>query len=208
MNFTKAEIMAALDPVEGEGMAGQSDFDLNPTLRPQDARALTRAAVLVPLIERPEGYTILLTRRAEGLRRQPGQIALPGGKVDPGETELQAALREAHEEVGLEPNYVEVAGQGTLYETAVGMTVRPIVGFVREGFTLTLNPDEVEAAFETPLSFVMDDVNAKMASWDAPENTRRYFWEMTYQEWRIWGMTAGILRGLFHRLHGTEIVRR
>jgi 8-oxo-dGTP pyrophosphatase MutT (NUDIX family) len=179
----------------------RSDFDLNPGFRPAAPRDLRDAAVLVPVLERPEGLTVLLTRRADAMSRHAGQIALPGGRVEPGEGPVEAALREAHEEIGLEPHFVEPLGLSTRYETVSGYCITPVVGFVSPGFTLEASPHEVADIFETPFAFLMDPANHRREYYDF-EGGRRWFYVMPWEERRIWGATAGILRALWDRLFG------
>ncbi len=179
--------------------AGASDFDLDPD-HPRPARALAEAAVLVALVERAHGLTVLLTRRADTLRNHTGQVAFPGGRVDPGETSVQAALREAQEEVGLAPEYVRPVGLGDAYETMTGFRITPVVAFVRPGFTLEISPAEVAETFEPPLAWLMDMANHELHEGVAPDGRVRRYYVMPWENRRIWGATARILRGLRERL--------
>ncbi len=202
MTPLRARVRAVLDSLSDvHAPAGQSDYDLNPDARGEAPSVLKPAAVLVPIIEHPGAETLLLTRRSETLRKHTGQIAFPGGRCDAGETAADAALREAQEEVGLDRSFVELAGQLTPYETITGYVVTPVVGFVRPGFTLTLNPAEVAAAFEAPFEFLMDAAN-HMRHYREPTGggPKRYFYAMSYEDHYIWGATAGMLRGLHDRL--------
>lgn len=203
----RAFITARLEPLVEPCVDGrlQSDFDLNPSAKPTGAAPLRPAAVLAPLVMRPEGLTVLLTRRADTLRQHTGQIAFPGGRCDPGETPWETALREAEEEVGLDPFFVELAGLLTPYETVTGYRVIPVVGFVRPGFTLTLNTGEVAEVFEAPFEFLMNAANHQRQSREAPNGERRHFYAMPYEDYFIWGATAGMLRGLHQRLYGETV---
>lgn len=204
---TRDWIMAHLDPLEErEPVSGatRSDFDLSGQYGDPPA-ALTPASVLVGLVEREGAYSVILTRRADTLRRHTGQIALPGGRRDPGETPWRTALREAHEEVGLHPDYVMLAGLSSPYVTGTGFLITPVVGFVREGFSLTANPAEVADIFETPFGFLMDPANHEEHEREAPTGEKRRFYAMTHAERFIWGATAGVLRGLYERLYGAAV---
>jgi 8-oxo-dGTP pyrophosphatase MutT (NUDIX family) len=167
---------------------------------PRPSGPLQPAAVLVPLVERPEGLTLLLTRRAEGLRRHAGQIAFPGGRADPGETPWETALREAEEEIGLDRGYVRIAGLGDTYDTVTGYSITPVVAFVRSGFALSLHEPEVAEAFEAPFAFLMDPANHERRVRDFGDGRTRSFYAIEHGERLIWGVTAGILRMLHHRL--------
>jgi 8-oxo-dGTP pyrophosphatase MutT (NUDIX family) len=181
----------------------RSDFDLNPHLQSLRAgRALASAAVLVPLVERATGLNVILTRRADSLARHSGQIAFPGGRSDPGETPWATALREAHEEIGLDPAFVTVSGMGDPYETVTGFCVTPVVGFVRPGFTLTAAPAEVAEVFETPFAFLMDPANHERRHDKGADGQTRRYYAMPYEDRFIWGATAGMLRCLYERLFG------
>ncbi|CAN7392030.1 CoA pyrophosphatase [Brevundimonas sp. LjRoot202] len=185
------------------GPPEQSDYDLNPgAARP--GRTLRPAAVLVPVIARPEGATVLLTRRSDNLASHTGQIAFPGGRLDPGETAERAALREAWEEVGLEPEGVEVLGLGDAYETVTGFVVTPVVGWLAEPPVVVPSPDEVAEVFEAPWDFLMDPANHRRDFYDPESGPRRWFWAMPWQERYIWGATASIVRALRTRLYGDE----
>jgi 8-oxo-dGTP pyrophosphatase MutT (NUDIX family) len=185
----------------GDG-AARSDFDLNPGFaRPE--RSLRAAAVLVPIIARPDGATVLLTRRSDALASHTGQIAFPGGRLDPGETAVQAALREANEEVGLDPAAVEVLGVCGAYETGTGFLITPVVGWLAEPPTLSPSPAEVADVFEVPWDFVMDAANHRRDSREW-EGGRRFFWAMPFGERYIWGVTAGVLKALHAGLYGDE----
>ena len=184
-------------------LAGRSDYDLNPEMTSWlDPDAAYRdAAVLVPLVMRAHGLQVLLIQRTDSPDAHGGQISFPGGKIethDPGPVE--AALRETHEEVGLPDRYVEVLGFLDAYRTGTGFKIAPVVGLVREGFSLVPEPLEVADIFEVPLSFLMDPANHRTDSrvW---KGKRRYFYAMPYEDRYIWGATAGILRNMFERLY-------
>jgi 8-oxo-dGTP pyrophosphatase MutT (NUDIX family) len=197
----RAFIVSKLDPIEGyDPVARPPHSDL-----PADSDMVMRpAAVLVPLIEHEAGLTVLLTRRADSLRAHTGQVAFPGGRCDPGETPWEAALREAREEIGLESDYVSLAGLSTRYQTLSGFDITPVVGFVRPGFTLKANPDEVADIFETPFAFLMDPGNHERHVREQPGGMRRHFYAMPYEQRKIWGITAGMLRILYERLYGAD----
>ncbi|HEY3697633.1 MAG TPA: CoA pyrophosphatase [Phenylobacterium sp.] len=197
-----------LDPLDDAepSDAMNSDFDLNQNWRPADPAApLTLAAVLVPLVERAEGVTVLLTRRSDSLRNHTGQIALPGGRRDPGETLWQTALREAEEEIGLDRGFVDLVGLSSPYRTGSNYLVTPVVGFVRPGFTLTPNPGEVADIFETPFGYLMDPDNYEQHEWTNPQGATRRFYATTHEDRYIWGATAGMLRALYERLYGSAV---
>ena len=199
-------IAGHLDPLDGvPASTVASDFDLGPNAFPNEPVSLKPAAVLVGLIERPFGYSVLLTRRADTLRRHTGQIALPGGRSDPGETPWTTALREAHEEVGLAPDFVSVAGLSSPYRTGTGYLVTPVVGFIQPGFSLTPNPAEVADIFETPFGFLMDPANHEQHERQGPGGETRRFYAMTHEDRFIWGATAGMLRALYERLYGAAV---
>lgn len=201
-------IASHLDPLEEREAVdgvGRSDFDLNPEHWPAPTEPLTPASVLIGLVEREAGLSVILTRRADTLRRHTGQVALPGGRRDPGETPWRTALREAHEEIGLHPSFVSLAGLSTPYRTGTGYLITPVVGFVRPGFTLTPNPDEVADIFETPFGFLMDPANYEQQERALPTGEVRRFYAMTHENQYIWGATAGMLRALYDRLYGAAV---
>jgi 8-oxo-dGTP pyrophosphatase MutT (NUDIX family) len=204
----RAWIADHLDPLEtagGEDRASRSDFDLDPAHAPGGAAQLTAAAVLIGLVEHPAGPSVILTRRADTLRSHTGQVALPGGRCDPGESAWQAALREADEEIGLDPALVTLAGLSTPYRTGSGYHIIPVVGFISPGFTLRLNPAEVADVFETPFGFLMDPANHEQHEREIPAGVIRRFYGMTWEDRFIWGATAGILRALYDRLYGAAV---
>lgn len=178
------------------------DHLLNPqTLSEIEGLALRDAAVLVPVIDHAEGARVLLTQRTATLRQHSGQIAFPGGAIDPEDISPEmAALREAEEEVGLDPAHVETVGRLPVYLAASGFRITPVLAVVRPGFTLTLNPAEVAETFEVPLSFLMNPAHHRRDSavWKGYE---RHFYRMPYGERMIWGITASILRSLYERLY-------
>lgn len=186
--------------------ATRSDFDLNPDA-PRPDRALREAAVLVPVIAHAAGATVLLTRRSDSLASHSGQIAFPGGRLDPGETAAGAALREAMEEVALDPTSVEILGFCEPYETVTGFLVTPVVGWIATPPTLIPSPEEVAELFETPWDFLMDLANHRRDTLQPPEGPARHFWAMPWQDRYIWGATAGIIRGLRARIYEDPVDR-
>ncbi len=169
------------------------------TIDPQTVAAARPAAVLAPIIPRPEGLTVLLTLRAAHLRSHSGQVAFPGGKIDAGETPAETALREAREEIGLAPSLVEPLGWLDPYLTGTGYRVTALVALIDPAFVPALNPAEVADAFETPFAFLMDAANHRLEERQWRGRTRK-FYAMPYGERYIWGVTAGILRNLYERL--------
>jgi 8-oxo-dGTP pyrophosphatase MutT (NUDIX family) len=163
------------------------------------------AAVLVPLIEREEGLSLLLTLRTKHLRTHAGQIAFPGGRSEPGELPWETALREAWEEVGLDPALVELAGLSEPFWARTGYLITPVVGFVRPDLEINPNPDEVEEAFEVPFEFLMDAANHQTILREFADGVSREVLAMPYQDRNIWGMTAMMLRALHGRLYGESV---
>lgn len=182
--------------------AKYGDHLLNPSIGDDlQKERLRDAAVLVPVIDRPNGATVLLTQRSSHLRSHPGQIAFPGGRIDPEDkTARHAALREAEEEVGLDPSLVEVIGQMPYYLTGSGFRILPVLSVVKPDFILTINRDEVDEAFEVPLSFLMNPANHSRGS-RMFQGKERFFFSMPYQNHFIWGVTAGILHMIYERLY-------
>lgn len=184
--------------LQGDGPSS-SDFDLNPQFRP-DGRKLRPAAVLIAICERPDGWAVLLTKRASTLKHHPGQIAFPGGKVDPGDADAQAAaLREAQEEVGLDPARVEVLGPMPAHETVTGFTVIPFVAVVRGPFTPVVEAGEVEEAFFVPLAHLLDESAFAVERRRWLGQWRAYF-TVPWGPYYIWGATARMLRALAARM--------
>ncbi|WP_105415097.1 CoA pyrophosphatase [Neorhizobium sp. T25_27] len=178
------------------------DHLLNPTLVDFAAGLkLKDAAVLVPVVDDGDGAKVILTQRTSTMRKHSGQIAFPGGGIDPQDrSPEQAALREAEEEIGLDRSFVETLSRLPTYYAATGFRITPVLSVVRRGFEITPNPAEVDDVFEVPLSFLMNEANHQRSSreWDGKE---RHFYVMPYEERNIWGITAGILRTLYERLY-------
>ena len=192
------DVPPALTDPSVEGARG--DLDLNPDVwRRAGVKATKPAAVLVPVIDRAEP-TVLLTLRTAELASHAGQVAFPGGKIDPGDADpVAAALREANEETGLLPGLIEPIGYLDLYLTFSGFRILPTVARVKPEFTLELNPREVTEAFEVPLEFLMTPSNHQRKTRDWNGFARDYY-EIPFENRYIWGITAGILRNLYQRV--------
>jgi 8-oxo-dGTP pyrophosphatase MutT (NUDIX family) len=176
-----------------------SDFDLNPGIRGRSEKPLRPAAVLLPVWLKPEGAELILTKRSSHLKHHPGQIAFPGGKVDATDAGPEtAALREAHEEIALDPARVEVIGTLPVHETVTGFAVTPFVGLIRGAFHPIPEAGEVEEVFAVPLSHVLDPARFSIERRQLMGIWRRYY-AVPYGPYYIWGATARILRGLADR---------
>ncbi len=163
---------------------------------PRAAAGLIDAAVLVPIVDRPQAMTVLLTRRTENLNDHAGQISFPGGRIEPTDADPEAAaLRETSEEVGLDRDRVALIGRLDTYTTRTGFRITPVVGIVSPPFALRLDPVEVVEAFEVPLGFVLDPANHQRRS-RRLAGELRHFYVLSYREHDIWGATAGMLVNL------------
>ncbi len=197
-----AEYLSLEPPGDGAPTANpRGDHDLagaDTAVVPE--RPHRRAAVLVPVLPRDGGPQVLFTVRAAHLRDHSGQIAFPGGKIDAVDSSpAEAALREAREEVGLPAEAIRVLGYLDPYLSATGFLVLPVLGLVNPEATLALNPDEVAATFEVPLIHLLDPAQRRIESAVWRGRQRRYY-AITYGEFRIWGVTAGIVNNLQERL--------
>ena len=193
------EVPPSLTDPQAKGARG--DLDLNPSMWERAGVSATKpAAVLIPVIDRDEP-TVLLTLRTQELASHAGQVAFPGGKIDPeDESPVAAALREAKEEIGLAPALIEPLGYLDLYLTFSGFRILPTVARVRPEFTLTLNPSEVTNTFEVPLAFLMKPANhlRRRRDWKGIE---REYYAIPFEDHYIWGITAGIVRNLYDRVY-------
>lgn len=184
------------------GHAREIDLLADAMAPPDD---LQPAAVLIAVTDRPEPG-VLLTHRPETMRKHAGQAAFPGGRLDPGEDAVTAALREAHEELGIHPRDVQVIGTSDPFRTRTGFDVTPVLAVVPPDLPLVANPTEVASWFEPPLAFVLDSRNhvPRTIEW---EGAPRTYFEIVWQEHRIWGITAAIIGNLSRRMALTEILR-
>ena len=193
------DVPPALADPQAKGARG--DLDLNPAMWEQAGVSATRpAAVLIPIIDRDEP-TVLFTLRTQDLSSHAGQVAFPGGKIDPDdESPVAAALREAKEEIGLSPMLIEPIGYLDLYLTFSGFRILPTVARVKPEFALTLNPREVTETFEVPLEFLMtpDNQQRRSREW---KGIQREYYAIPFGERYIWGITAGIVRNLYDRIY-------
>lgn len=165
-----------------------------------DGSPATPASVLIPLVQREGGLTILLTQRNPDLTDHPGQISFPGGRAEAWDASpVDTALRESEEEIGLARSQVEVIGTLPDHYIATGYRVTPVVGLVATPLELVADPGEVAEIFEVPLAFLMDGLNHQRLSFVLPSG-RRNLYAMPYEQYYIWGATAGMLRNLFHFL--------
>ncbi len=160
------------------------------------------AAVLMPIVLREQGPTLLFTQRTADLKDHAGQISFPGGRTELSDVSpVDTALRETEEEIGLARRHVEVIGSLPEYFTGTGYRVTPVAGLIRPPFDVVPDPREVAEIFEVPLAFLMDGMNHQRRTIELPNDLgRRTFYTMPYERFFIWGATAGMLRNLFHFL--------
>lgn len=194
--------LSRLDPLDALQQAPlRSDFDLSPGFRPAPA-PMRDAAVLVPIVRRPGGLTVLLTQRSPDMPTHAGQISFPGGRVQ-GEDAgpVATALRETLEETGIDDRFITPLGGFMAYQTVTNYRIIPIVALLEPGFTLMPDPREVADVFEAPVAFLMDPSNHQLhtRTWQGME---RGYYVMPYQDRYIWGATAGMLKALYDHLYG------
>ena len=201
MNLTRARITERLNLNNGAPIPG--DHALNPDMRPP-ADNLTPAAVLIVLVARGDGFSVLLTKRTDDLEHHPGQISFPGGHVDACDTTSEAcALRELEEETGIPAALVTPIGRLDTYTTRTGFAITPVVGFLDPPFDVRPDPREVAEVFEVPLDFLMNAKNHQRMSHETGGKTR-YYYAMPFQGRYIWGATAGMLVNLHAALIGAH----
>lgn len=202
-SLTRDEIVRAL--ASGRGRDGRSDAATSRLLgddgvetSPFSERVLVPAAVLVPLVRREEGLTVLFTQRTSHLANHAGQISFPGGRMEEIDPDpVSTALRETEEEIGLPRDRVEVLGQLDEYVTGTGFRITPVVGLIHPPIALTPDPFEVAEVFEVPLAFLLDPDNHQRHSRTGPTGERRSYYAMPFQHRYIWGATAGMLVNLY-----------
>lgn len=204
--FTVADLRQRIDRV-GDGIDDDIEYGdhrwnpEHPRLQDLWKLEMRDAAVLIPVVDRGDGATLILTRRNEALRAHSGQVSFPGGRIDKTDPDaVFAALRETDEEIGIRPDEIEVIGQMPHYVAGSGFRITPVIGVVQPGYKLDINEDEVAAVFETPLSFLMNPENQTQDSrkWDG--RVWKYY-DMPYNGHRIWGVTAGIIRSFYERFY-------
>ena len=163
-------------------------------------KALKPAAVLIPIVERDNGLQVIFTKRTEKLRSHSGQVSFPGGKIDDGDLDGKAAaLRETHEEIGVDASAIDVLGQFPNYHSGSGYVITPVVGLIESTAKFIANEDEVETIFEVPLAFLMNPDNHEIHNREFDKINWQYY-QMVWGEHRIWGVTAGMVRMFYNRI--------
>lgn len=199
--LTRADIVARLSKTALEDDPGgvhlaTIDRDWPTGLQQRLTANLMPAGVLIPIIDRPDGLAILLTRRSADLKHHAGQVSFPGGRMEPQDQDIrQTALRETDEEVGIHPDQVQVIGYLPTMPTITGFAVTPVVGLLGDDVTLEVDPNEVERAFEVPLQFLMDPNNQHLSMREF-EGVKMQLAEFHYEGEKIWGATASMVIAL------------
>lgn len=194
------DLIPALKAALARSGPESSDFDLNPDVKLAARRQLRPAGVLVALMQDAGAWHVILTKRSSVLKHHPGQIAFAGGKQDDTDNDvIAAALREAREEIGLPTGIVDIIGTLPNHETVTGFAVTPVIGLVRDTFTIKPERGEVDEVFTVPLSHLLDRGNYVIVSrhW---QGSRRYYFSIPYGPYYVWGATARMLRGLAERM--------
>lgn len=195
------DLISSIRTALGDGGESSSDFDLNSDFHLPEGRILHPAGVLAPILFRDGVAELILTKRSSALKHHPGQIAFPGGKQDESDADVvAAALREAHEEIGLPPELVEVLGTLPTHETVTGFQVTPVIGLVREEFDVVPERGEVEEVFRVPLAHVLDATKFSIQSRRWRGQMRSYF-AVPYGPYYIWGATARMLRAWTEKMN-------
>jgi len=165
-----------------------------------------QAAVFFPLVQRPSGLHVLFTRRASHLHDHAGQISFPGGRIDPADRdEIAAALRETQEEIGIGQEFIQLIGTQPGFLTSTRFTMKPVIGLVLPGFTLTPNAAEVAEVFEVPLAVLMDTRLHRLHRANLPDGGHRLYFSITWQSYFIWGATAALIRNFYHYLAAAQL---
>lgn len=176
-------------------------FDLDVSQR----RDITPAAVFIPLVQRPDGLHVMLTRRAAHLFKHAGQICFPGGRIEPTDADyVEAALRETWEEVGVEPRYVELLGTQPSFLTSTRYTMKPVIGYLRPGYRLMPDRSEVAEVFEVPLASLLSPALHRLHEIRPENGPVRHFFSVSWGDYFIWGATAALIRNLYHYLAAAE----
>ena len=166
---------------------------------------IREAAVFIPLVERPGGVHVMFTRRAAHLYHHAGQICVPGGRIEPADSDyVQAALRETWEEVGVEPRFVELIGTHPSFLTSTRYTMKPVIGVLRPGYKLMPDRSEVDEIFEVPLNSLLNPMLHRLHEIRPTEGLPRYFFSVSWGDYFIWGATAALIRNLYHYLAAAE----
>ena len=194
------DFQRVLHPVQSPPLGRGWNHDELVDLLPDQGEALSAAAVLIGLLERDDGVQVLLTRRNESMRTHAGQVSFPGGRIESIDADpAAAALREAHEEIGLLPSQASVLGYLDPFVTITGFHVFPVVARIDCNFSAVPDPTEVDEVFEVPLDFLMDPANALRVEMEFRGSVRKLL-EFRYQQYRVWGATAAMLVNLRERL--------
>lgn len=166
---------------------------------------ITPAAVCIPLLERPDGLRVLFTRRSANLYSHAGQICFPGGRIEPSDADyMQAALRETWEEVGVEPRFIELIGSQPSFLTSTRYTMKPVIGVLRPGYTLTPDHSEVAEIFDVPLTSLLSPALHRLHEIRPEDGLPRHFFSVSWGDYFIWGATAALIRNLYHYLAAAE----
>jgi len=170
-----------------------------------DLIGIVQAAVFVPLVQRSDGLHLLFTRRASHLYDHAGQICFPGGRIESTDQDaVAAALRETQEEIGVTPDYIQLIGTQPGFLTSTRFTMKPVIGYVRPGFTIRPDLTEVAEVFEVPLSFLMDPANHFLHRAHLPDGGHRFYFSMPWKNYFIWGATAALIRNFYHFLSAAQ----